>query len=239
MIINRGENMTGTLFGVGVGPGDPELLTLKALRLIKESEVVAVPSSGGGESVALKITRQAVSLTGKELIELDMPMTKDKEVLRLAHNKEAVKIIEHLHKGTDVVFLTLGDPSIYSTYIYLHRIVKEKGYKAQIIPGVPSFCAASAKLGAGLVETWQPLNIIPASYGNLEECLELPGTKVLMKSGKAFNEVYAKLTELGMLDNAQMVENCGMENERICHSLQNVKSETGYFSIIIVKDKQR
>ena len=150
--------------------------------------------------------------------------------------KAADTIIGYLERGIDVAFLTLGDPSIYSTYIYVHRIVREKGYKAEIIPGVPSFCAVSAKLGDALVETSQPLHIIPGSYGNLREGLELSGTKVLMKSGKAFGEVKAALRELGLLENAKMVENCGLESERVYSSLTEAEAKAGYFTIVVVKD---
>jgi precorrin-2/cobalt-factor-2 C20-methyltransferase len=228
--------MNGTLYGVGIGPGDAELITLKAIRVIKESSVIAVPKSGDGERVAMNIAKQVVTLDKKELIELDMPMTKDQEMLHFSHDTAADTIIEYLKRGHDVAFLTLGDPSIYSTYIYVHRIVKEKGYKAEIIPGVPSFCAVSAKLGEALVETSQPLHILPGSYGNLREGLELSGTKVFMKSGKAFGEVKAALTELDLLENAKMVENCGLENERIYDSLSDAESKAGYFTIIVVKD---
>lgn len=231
--------MSGTLYGVGIGPGDPELITLKAVRVMKESGVIAVPKSGDGERVALNIARQAVPLNEKELIELDMPMTKDREILRFSHIQAADTIIEYLDRGIDVAFLTLGDPSIYSTYIYVHRLVREKGFKTEIIPGVPSFCAVSAKLGDALVETSQPLHILPGSYGDLRESLQLSGTKVLMKSGKAFGEVKTALTELGLLESAKMVENCGLENERIYDSLSDAESKAGYFTIIVVKDKNK
>jgi precorrin-2/cobalt-factor-2 C20-methyltransferase len=231
--------MSGTLYGVGIGPGDTELITLKAVRVIRQSSVIAVPKSGDGERVALNIARQAVPLDGKEIIELDMPMTKDADVLRFSHNQAADIIIEYLQRGIDIAFLTLGDPSIYSTYIYVHRIVKEKGYRAEIIPGVPSFCAVSAKLGDALIETSEPLHVIPGSYGNLRESLQLSGTKVFMKSGKAFGEVKEALTELGLLENAKMVENCGMDNERIYDSISDAESKAGYFTIIVIKDNKK
>ena len=230
--------MNGTLFGVGIGPGDPELITLKAIRIIGQSAVIAVPKSGEGERMALNITRQAVpSLAQKPIVELDMPMTRDKALLRSSHINAADTIIDYLSNGKDVAFLTLGDPSIYSTYIYVHRLVKEKGHKAEIIPGVPSFCAVSAKLGDGLVETSQALHVIPGSYDNMSDSIKLGGTKVLMKSGKAFAEVRQKLREADLSQNAKMIENCGLETERIYNSLEDADASAGYFSIIVIKDE--
>lgn len=232
--------MAGILYGIGVGPGDPELMTLKAVRTIRESGVIVVPKSGDGERVALGIARQAVpEIEKKQLLEVDMPMTKDAAVLRASHQAAAEKIIALLRDGVNVAFLTLGDPTIYSTYIYVHRIVLEKGFEAQIIPGVPSFCAVAAKLGDALVETSEPLHVIPGSYGDLRSSLLLRGTKVLMKSGKAFAEVKSELSELGLSGGAQMVANCGMESEKIYRSLDDTDGSACYFSVIVVKDRKQ
>jgi precorrin-2/cobalt-factor-2 C20-methyltransferase len=229
--------MTGTLYGVGVGPGDPELMTLKAVKTIRQSAVIAVPRTGGSDMVALGIAaRAAPGLETKRILEVDMPMTKDQETLRACHEKAAGQIVEILKQGENVSFLTLGDPSIYSTYIYVHRIVRKKGYTAELIPGVPSFCAASAKLGDSLADASQPLHILPGSYGNLREGLALRGTKVLMKSGKAFEEVKAELAAAGLLSCARMAVNCGMENERILETMDDAADASGYFTIIVVKD---
>ena len=233
------KKLAGTLYGVGIGPGDPELMTFRAARVIRESGLVAVPKSGDGERVALRIAQRAVpELAVKQLIELDMPMTRDRERLRLSHLKAAGLIIEHLKAGTDVAFLTLGDPCIYSTYIYIHRLVRKQGYSAEIIPGIPSFCAVSAKLGDALVETAQPLHIIPGAYEGLRQNLELPGTKVIMKSGRSFSGVLSELTGTGQLKNAKMVENCGFDDERIYESLEGLDdASAGYFSVIVVRDE--
>jgi precorrin-2/cobalt-factor-2 C20-methyltransferase len=230
--------MTGTLYGVGLGPGDAELVTFRAARAIRESGIVAVPNSGDGERVALSIAQRAVpEMSGKQVVELDMPMTKDEELLRLSHMKAADLIIGYLKKDINVAFLTLGDPCIYSTYIYIHRLVRKQGFRAEIIPGVPSFCAVSAKLGDALAETSQPLHIIPGSYEGLRRNLELPGTKVIMKSGKSFSGVLSELTGSGQVKNAKMVENCGRDNERVVENLLDLGDDSaGYFSIIIVKD---
>jgi len=229
--------MTGTLYGVGIGPGDPELMTLKAVRIIRDCSVIVVPKSGDGERVALNIAAQAVPELGdKQLVELDMPMTRDPERLRTSHKAAADTIAGFLADGLDVAFITLGDPTIYSTYIYVHRLVGDRGYTAEIIPGVPSFCAVSAKLDDCLVETSQSLHIIPGSYGTLDESLALKGTKVLMKCGKSFPRVRQKLRDLGLADNARMIENCGLESQRIYTNLEEADESAGYFSVIVIKD---
>lgn len=226
----------GKLYGIGVGPGDPELMTLKAVRVIKDSHIIVTPNSGKSENVAFNIAKSAVEeIELKELIEVDMPMTRDRLVLKASHEKAAETIISFLKEGKDIAFLTLGDPSIYSTYTYVHKEVLDKGYDAEIIPGVPSFCAVSAKLNDGLVEGGEALHILPASYKDLDEGLSLKGTKILMKSGKAIKEVRDELEKRGLLKHSKMVEKCGMTGERVFESINNI-DETSYFSIIVVKE---
>ena len=159
--------MAGKLYGVGVGPGDPELMTLKAVRLIKECDFVAVPKSGEGEGVAKQIARRAVGeeiFDQKQLVEVAMPMTRDPQLLEESHRQAAEQIEALLDGNKTVVFLTLGDPAIYSTYIYVHKRVQQHGYAVEMVPGVPSFCAVAAKLNISLAEGAQPLHVIPASY---------------------------------------------------------------------------
>lgn len=228
--------MTGKLYGVGIGPGDPELLTLKAVRIIQESDVIAVPASEKEISIAYKITKQAIKdLEDKECVPLPMPMTKDKIELQKSHEAATEIVISLLKEGKKIAFLTLGDPTIYSTYIYIHKQVVEMGYEAEIISGIPSFCAVSARLNMGLVEKAEPLHIIPASYP-IEEALQLSGTKVLMKAGKKIGRVKDLLLKSN--EKAVMIENCGMDNEKIYNSIEDIKENAGYYSLIIVKEKE-
>ena len=204
--------MTGILFGTGIGPGDPELMTLKAVRLIRENDTIAVPGEKPEESIAYQIAVQAVpELAEKELVAIPMPMTKNAKELEENHRRGAEKIEELLDAGKNVVFLTLGDPTVYSTYLYVHRRVLEDGYDARIVSGVTSFCAAAASLSEGLVENSEELHVIPASY-QIEDALELSGTKVLMKAGKKMPAVKQFLKEKNC--RAVMVENCGMDTVR-------------------------
>ena len=229
--------MTGTLYGLGIGPGDPELLTLKAVRLIRENEVIAFPGEMPKETVAYKIAVQAVpELAEKELTALPMPMTKDPKVLEETHTHAADIVENFLKNGKNVVFLTLGDPTVYSTYLYVHKKILERGLKAEIVSGITSFCAVAARLNMGLVEKAEPLHVIPASY-QIEEALRLPGTKVLMKAGKKMKEVKATLQEIGA--QAVMIENCGMPDEKIYANAEEIPENAGYYSLIIVKEGEK
>ena len=229
--------MQGKLYGVGVGPGDPELLTLKALRLIKENEVIAVPGKDIQASVAYQIVKGAYEeLDEKTLIPVAMPMTKDPQVLKVNHDKAADQVESYLKEGKNVVFLTLGDTTVYSTYLYVHKRILERGYEAEIVSGITSFCAVAARLNMGLVEADQPLHVIPATYKaqEMDEILELPGTKVLMKTGKKMKQVKESIEKSGQ--KAVMIENCGMPSEKIYRSAEEIPEDSGYYSLIIVKE---
>lgn len=229
------EKKTGVLYGVGVGPGDPELLTLKAYRIINENKYIAYPGKTKEETLCYKIAEPVIrEPQDKIYISCYVQMTKDREILDKNYDLAAAGIIEILEKGENVVFLTLGDPTVYATYIYVHDRVKKAGYRAEIISGVPSFCAAAAKLGIGLAEHMQLLHVIPASY-KIEEVLSLTGTKILMKSASKLKDVKKCLLEHE--GEVYMVENCGLENERIFRSAEEIDENAGYLSLIIVKDE--
>ncbi|HJC09513.1 MAG TPA: precorrin-2 C(20)-methyltransferase [Candidatus Blautia merdigallinarum] len=232
--------MSGKLYGVGVGPGDPELLTLKALRLIKENQAIAVPGNDIYTSVAYKIVKGAYEgLDEKTLFPVAMPMTKDPVVLQANHEKAADDVEKYLKEGQNVVFLTLGDPTVYSTYLYVHKRILERGYEAEIVSGITSFCAVAARLNMGLVEMAEPLHVIPATYKaqEMDQILELPGTKVLMKTGKKMQQVRESILNSGQ--DAVMIENCGMEDEKIYRSAEEIPEASGYYSLIIVKENQQ
>ena len=225
--------MAGKLYGVGVGPGDPELLTLKALRVIGESDVIAVPGRRPRETVAYRIAAEACKDMGqKELLGIHMPMTKDEDELEKSH-EEGIKLLrEQLDQGKSVAFLTLGDPTVYSTYIYLHHRAAELGYETEIVSGVPSFCAAAARLNTEIAKKAEQIHIVPASY-QVQEALELPGTKILMKAGKQLPKV-KKALSAGQ-DTVVMVENCGMESERVYEGIGQIPDKAGYYTLLFVK----
>ena len=229
--------MRGKLYGVGVGPGDPELMTLKALKRIEEADILAIPRTGAGEHTALSIVNGLMDLDSKEQYFAHMPMTRNLEELEKSHEKAAEDITRYLDHGKNVVFLTLGDPTVYSTYCYIHDRVLNRGYEAEIVPGVPSFCAVAARLNQPLCERGEPLHILPASYGDAEEYLNWKGTKVLMKSGKEFDRVRQIIIDKGLLDKSKMVSCCGMEQEEIFTDITKAGTEASYFSVIVVKER--
>lgn len=225
----------GTLYGVSIGPGEPELITLKALNIISNSKYIATPHTGTGDSLALSIVSQAIDLSDKEIMKLEFPMTKDKDILSKSHQVAADAIAEVLDTGNDVAMLNLGDVTIYSTFAYTMDKLLEKNYDVEVIPGVTSFCASASKLRIGLTTMNEPLHIIPATGIDLREALQMPGSKVLMKIGKSMPKLIEVLKELNLEDNVYAVENCGLENEKIYNNLDEFDGKMGYFTIVIVK----
>lgn len=226
--------MNPIFYGVGVGPGDPELLTLKALRIMRKADILAVPGGDREASVAYRIAWQAdAAIADKECLCIPMPMTKDEKKLEESHAAGAQQVCAQLAAGKSVAFLTLGDPTIYSTYLYLQKRVQQAGFQTQIISGIASFLAAGAAFDMGLVERKEQLHIVPSTYG-VEQALELPGTKVLMKAGKQLAAVKAAVAQT--TDDIYMIENCGMENARMVYGAQDMPDDAGYYSLIIVKE---
>lgn len=222
----------GKLWGVGVGPGDPELLTVKAVRVLREADVVIVPDASSGDKVALNIAKDY--LRDKQIQFVKTPMVRDKAVMDAAHEQAADTICALLDAGRQVAFLTLGDPAIYSTYMYIHQKVLRRGYAVEVVPGIPSFCAAAARLNQSLCLGKEPLTIIPASHDQ-NDLMDLPGNKVFMKAGRSILELQQALADKGLLEGASMVENCSMENEHVYPHFADLKEPSGYFSLVIVK----
>ena len=225
--------MRGTIYGVGVGPGDPELMTLKAVRLIKENRYIALPADKPRESLAYRIAVQAVpELAEKELVAVDMPMVRDRARLREAHKQGAERLMALADTGENVVFLTLGDPTVYCTFSYLQHILEAEGYPVVLVSGVTSFCAAAARLGVSLGEWDEPIHVLPAAHKTGDR-LDLEGNYVLMKSASHMREVKAMLAGSGR--SVQAVIDCGLPTERVCLSLEDIPEDAGYFSLIIAK----
>ena len=227
--------MKGIAYGVGVGPGDPEYMTLKAVRLIRENRVIAVPGQAAKESAAYKIAVQAVpELAEKELVPVYMPMVKDRKLIDAEHRKGAELLKTYLDRGENVVFLTLGDPSIYCTFSYIQHYLEADGNPVELVSGITSFCAAAARLNLPLAEWDEPIHIVPAVH-KTEDRLEQDGNYVLMKSASHMKEVKALLLSSGRKVSA--VVNCGMENEAVYRSAEEIPDDAGYFSLIIAKEK--
>ncbi len=230
--------MAGILYGVGVGPGDPELLTIKAARILKTCDVIGIPTADRTRCAAFRIACKAVpDIEKKPVAAVSIPMTTDIDKLNLAYDRGCEVLSKELDAGKSVAFVNLGDPSVYGTYMELHGRMAARGYCARLVSGVPSFCAAASALGIPLASKKEQLHILPGCYESQE--VELyPGTRVLMKSGGKISQVKQKLVDLeesGKI-NAGAVVNCGMENEVICRDIRDLDEDAGYFTTIIVKE---
>ena len=212
----------GIFYAVSVGPGDPELLTRQACRVLEHCDVVAAPQTGSGRMLALEIAAGAVAMEGKTILPLTFTMLRD----------ERAREESYRAAGRDVAMVNLGDVSVYATAYYILDHIRADGFETVMIPGVTSFCAVAARLGRSLTRMEEPLHILPGRMA-LDEALELPGTKVLMKSGKAVHETVQALERHNMLDHAAMVADCGMAAERIYADLRELPKEVSYFATIV------
>ena len=231
------EHTVGTFYGVSVGPGDPELLTLKAVRCIEQCPVLAAPRTAEGRMLALEIVKGAVDVSGKTILPLQFAMSRDADTLRASHEAAAGAVREALDAGQDVAMLNLGDVSIYATYGYLEEILKAQGYPTARIAGVPSFCAAAAALGRSLTDGMEaPLTLAPGRHA--EQVLDAPGAKVLMKSGRQLPAALAALRQRGLLEKSAMACNCGLPEQTLWPDLSSYDPArpAGYFTTIIVKE---
>ena len=231
------EHTVGTFYGVSVGPGDPELLTLKAVRCIEQCPVLAAPRTAEGRMLALEIVKGAVDVSGKTILPLQFAMSRDADTLRASHEAAARAVREALDAGQDVAMLNLGDVSIYATYGYLEEILKAQGYPTARIAGVPSFCAAAAALGRSLTDGMEaPLTLAPGRHA--EQVLDAPGAKVLMKSGRQLPAALAALRRRGLLEKSAMACNCGLPEQTLWPDLSSYDPArpAGYFTTIIVKE---
>ncbi|MDR0362998.1 MAG: precorrin-2 C(20)-methyltransferase [Planctomycetota bacterium] len=226
------------LYGIGVGPGDPELITVKAIETIRKCQVAAAPRTPGGGTLALDIVRQAVDLEGKKVLLLDFAMSPDADKRRASHRAAAESVRHELDAGNAVALLNLGDVSVFSSFRYIADILGPEGYDIRMIPGVPSFCAAAARMGASLTDMANPLYIIPDGDGKATMPPADDGVTVYMKSGKHLQELLARLRECGRLDDAVLVQNCGLPDETIDTAPTETAVEKRYFSLVVVRPRR-
>ncbi len=233
----------GKLYVIGVGPGDPELLTIKGMRILKGISCICVPKGReAGSSLALSIVSGIVDLADKEIIEAHFPMKKTKGHAGELDPKwdETVKEVSaRLNRGVDVAFITIGDPTIYSTFFYLYDRLLEinPGLDIEIVPGVSSINASAsrAKISLGLAD--EKIAVLPATYvENLREVLSKFDTVVLMKVHRVFGRMLGVLDEMDLISNAVYVSRAGMADEKICRDIRTLKQEDmNYFSMVIVR----
>lgn len=232
----------GILYGVGVGPGDPELLTLKAVRLLGSvSRVYAAASSRNSYSVSLSIVRPHLA-PGVTPAVLSFPMTRDREALDRAWEDNARTVLADLDAGLDVVFLTLGDPSTYSTFGYLLRTLRglDPLVRAEAAPGVTSYSAAAALAGEPLAEGDQTLAVVSGVCGGdtLRRAAAVADSLVVLKAYKRFGDIKAALDEAGLLADAVLVSACGQDGQSLVRDLAGVEGTPPYFSLVLAKKKR-
>ncbi|MFB5759965.1 precorrin-2 C(20)-methyltransferase [Paenibacillus medicaginis] len=230
----------GTLYGVGVGPGDPELITVKAYRLIRECAVVAYPRKRmGGKSYAHEIVELYVNPAEKEMLGLVFPMTKDPAVLEREWNKTVAACWEALSQGKDVAFVTEGDPNLYSTFIHLARLMKELHPEVPIVsvPGISSVLGAAAALGTPLADGDQQVGIIPATDDRdaMRRAIENHDTVVFIKVAKVLDLILDVLDELGLGDRASVITKVTSPYEMVWQDARTLRGqELEYLSLMVV-----
>jgi precorrin-2/cobalt-factor-2 C20-methyltransferase len=228
-------------YAIGVGPGDPELLTRKAERILREADVILAPVSKQGEpSVALDIVREFIEEGCQEVIIKQFPMTSDKEVLERAWQEAATVIAAKIDSGKDVAFITIGDPMLYSTFIYLLRIFRSTypQIEIEIVPGISSINTSSAVAGIPLAEADEKVVIIPATSGidTIRKALDDYDTVVLLKVKPIYHEIIALLREAGRGGCSLFVERVGSDRQVVLTDLDQMASHSpDYLSLMIVR----
>jgi precorrin-2/cobalt-factor-2 C20-methyltransferase len=234
---------TGTLYGIGVGPGDPELITLKALKVLQRvPHIFASCSSKNNYSLALNIVR--CHLNGAGIEHLPFPMTRDPQALKVAWEKNAQRVLEVLDAGADAAFVTLGDPLTYSTFGYLLKTLKRLQPEVRVvtIPGITSYSAAAALTQIPLTEGEESFYLVSGALGadRLREVVEKSDNIVMLKTYRNFGEIYQALEELDLLDRAVCISRCGLDGETVVENLRDLKGQDlSYLSMIIIKKRGR
>jgi precorrin-2/cobalt-factor-2 C20-methyltransferase len=225
--------MTGTLYGIGVGPGDPELMTLKAHRLITAAKVVAYPAPDSGESFARAIAASAIP-AGAEEIPMVVPMRPGRFSAQGVYAGAAERIAAHLDAGTDVAVLCEGDPFFYGSFMYLHARLARR-FPIEIVPGVCSLTACAAALKRPLTARNDVLTVLPAPLpdAELKARIEAAQAIAIMKVGRHLGRIRALLAEMGLTANAGYVERASLGAEKVC-PLAEAPDKAPYFSMILI-----
>lgn len=235
------EKKVGTLYGVGVGPGDPELITVKAYRLMQESPVIAYPNKRmGSKSYALEIVELYVNPDEKTMLGLVFPMTKDEEVLQKNWSDTVAKVYGHLQAGQDVVFVTEGDPMLYSTFIHMSRLMRRHHPEVNVVtvPGISSVLAAASRLDVPLADGDEVVAIVPAhdDMDAMRAALLNHDCVVFLKVAKVLDEMIALLKELGLADKAMICTKVTSPNERVWHNVLEVEGAgLNYLTLMVVR----
>ncbi|RNJ74771.1 MAG: precorrin-2 C(20)-methyltransferase [Nitrosopumilus sp. D6] len=235
------------LVGIGVGPGDPELLTVKAAKAIGSADVIMCPASAEDRpSIALSCVSSLIDESKRQkIVKLIFPMTKDRDVLEDTWRRNAQLMAEEVLSGKNVIYLTVGDPYLYSTWIYMHRHLREQYPEMDIsvIPGIVSMFAFASKIGVSIAEGAEKVAIIPSCYdlSSVKEIAKNSESMVFLKDGRYFDQVIDVLKEAGFPDNSVFAigQDLGTKNEIIRKTTlgdaNNGTLASKYFSILVVK----
>jgi len=224
----------GILYGLGLGPGNPELITVKAWRLLSTVEVIAYPKPPTGESFARKIAAPFIPDDATE-VALIIPMASERAPAQQAYDSAVKTIADHLENGKDVAFISNGDPFLYSTFMYVHERLKQR-FEIEIVPGVTSLTAAAAATRRPLAARNDILKVLPAPLDSdtLKAQIATADSVIINKVGKHFNRVRVVIEELGLVENTQIVENATTEYE-VARPLSQIKDgEQPYFTTMII-----
>lgn len=233
-------NNIGTLHGIGVGPGDPELITVKAFRVIKDSPVIAYPRKRkGSKSYAHRITEAYINQDEKEMLGLVFPMTKDKAILEKEWNKTVESVWQKLLEGKDVAFVTEGDPLLYSTFIHMMKLMKELHPEVEVktVPGISSINGAASRLGIALADGDEHVAIVPAKddYEAMKKVIQENDCIIFIKVAKVIDLMIAVLKELDLLDKASVVTKV-TSDEEIVWDIREVEGlELEYLTLMVVR----
>lgn len=225
--------MTGVLYGVGVGPGAADLMTLRAARLIGQAAVVAYPTLAGGASFARAIAADLIPAGAVE-IAMDVPMSVERQPAQLAYDAGAARIAGHLEAGRDVVCLCEGDPFFYGSFMYLHARLSGR-FRVEVVPGVTSIAACAAVAGRPLVARNERLTVLPGPLPAAELRDRIAGAEsvAIMKVGRHLDKIRAVIADLGLMDFALYVERASLPEQVVC-PLAEAPEAAPYFSMILL-----
>ncbi|MGO4886980.1 precorrin-2 C(20)-methyltransferase [Anaerobacillus sp. MEB173] len=231
----------GTVYGIGVGPGDPELITVKAYRLMKESPVIAYPKKRrGSKSYAFQIIEQYVNTNEKEMLGLVFPMTKDQEILDREWNQIVVEVWECVKEGKDVAFVTEGDPMLYSTFIHMFRLMKELHPEVEVksIPGISSINGVASQIGVPLADGDDWTGIIPATNDRerMKKALLDHDGIIFIKVAKVIDMMIDLLEELDLVDKAAVATKVTSNEEVIWRNVRDLRNaDLEYLTLMLVR----
>jgi precorrin-2/cobalt-factor-2 C20-methyltransferase len=231
--------VTGTLYGVGVGPGDPELMTVKAWRLISTAKTIAYLAANGGESTARSIAKHFIADDASEII-IDMPMRVERQPAQTAYDDGAARISARLERGEDIVMLCEGDPFFYGSFIHIYERLSSK-YKVNVVPGVTSVNAAATETGSPLATRDGVIKILPATLGEdrLRDELMTCESVAIIKVGRHFEKIRKLLATLDLLPFATAIELATHAEQRI-RAVSKINEPTmPYFTTILVNTNRR